>query len=263
MEMFSRSLLFFKRRTDVTLRESQTQRDGEADGVGGERKGEVTGTHVQGREGMTATVSDPSFPSLDLIAFRGSLTYGFKKSDDVESMVKITTLLYNDERFSKGASKPGEKVSFFLYNLIDNMSEREVQAQEGKLQKYFSQLRTQNITITTSIFRGIRNLLDSYHTPELIKYVIALLDPKEQESHGSVAAPPPPVNGSDVKVFALENKLAELKAENKPIGNVLKQIIQALCAEENLQRALELKQQHEEEMTVRWLRQPPRPVLSP
>lgn len=33
-------------------------------------------------------------------------------------------------------------------------------------------------------------------------------------------------------MFALENKLAELKAENKPIGNVLKQIIQALCAEE-------------------------------
>lgn len=63
MEMFSRSLLFFKRQTDVTLRESQTQRDGEADGVGGERKGEVTGTHVQGREGMTATGSlHSSFP---------------------------------------------------------------------------------------------------------------------------------------------------------------------------------------------------------
>ncbi|XP_019108650.2 leucine-rich PPR motif-containing protein, mitochondrial [Larimichthys crocea] len=214
---------------------------------------EVRSLAVNDLAKLYARLSDPSFPSLDLIAFRGSLTYGFKKSDDVESMVKITTLLYNDERFSKGASKPGEKVSFFLYNLIDNMSEREVQAQEGKLQKYFSQLRTQNITITTSIFRGIRNLLDSYHAPELIKYVIALLDPKEQESHGSGAAPlpPPPVNGSDVKVFALENKLAELKAENKPIGNVLKQIIQALCAEENLQRALELKQQHEEEMTVR------------
>lgn len=41
-----------------------------------------------------------------------------------------------------------EKVSFFLYNLIDNMSEREVQAQEGKLQKYFSQLRTQVHTHT-------------------------------------------------------------------------------------------------------------------
>lgn len=89
-------------------------------------------------------------------------------------------------------------------------------------------------------------------------------------------------------MVALEKKLAELKAEGKPIGSVLKQLIQSLCAEEvglvlmsfsqnslfvflkmsllclvclvlksallpsdqNLQRSLELKQQHEEEMTV-------------
>lgn len=84
---------------------------------------------------------------------------------------------------------------------------------------------------------------------------------------------------------ALEKKLAELMAEGKPIGPILKQLIQSLCAEEvgmvlmslsqncllaflkisllcpvlqsalllsdqNLQRALELKQRHEEEMTV-------------
>lgn len=82
--------------------------------------------------------------------------------------------------------------------------------------------------------------------------------------------------GTEGKVLALEKKLAELMAENKPISITLKHLIQALCAEEvrfilmsfleislcvehalvqllsdqNLQRALELKQQHEEEMTV-------------
>lgn len=33
-------------------------------------------------------------------------------------------------------------------------------------------------------------------------------------------------------MLALENKLAELKAENKPLGLVLKQAIQALSADE-------------------------------
>lgn len=38
--------------------------------------------------------------------------------------------------------------------------------------------------------------------------------------------------GIEIKLQALEKKLEELKAENKPFSGVLKQIIQALCAEE-------------------------------
>lgn len=38
--------------------------------------------------------------------------------------------------------------------------------------------------------------------------------------------------GTEGKVLALEKKLAELKAENKPISITLKHLIQALCAEE-------------------------------
>uniref|UniRef100_A0A8D0D7B0 Leucine rich pentatricopeptide repeat containing n=1 Tax=Sander lucioperca TaxID=283035 RepID=A0A8D0D7B0_SANLU len=133
---------------------------------------------------------------------------------------QITELLYKDE-----------PASFFLYNVIDSMSEGEVQAQEDKLRKYFNQLHAQNITISGNIYRGIKNLLESYHVPELTKVKAR-------------------VESTNSTVLALEKKLAELKAENKPLGNVLKQAIQTLCAEENLQRALELKQQHEEEMTV-------------
>uniref|UniRef100_A0A8C6WJV4 Leucine rich pentatricopeptide repeat containing n=1 Tax=Neogobius melanostomus TaxID=47308 RepID=A0A8C6WJV4_9GOBI len=51
-------------------------------------------------------------------------------------------------------------------------------------------------------------------------------------------------------LLTLEKKLEELKSENKPLSSTLKEILLALSAEENLQRALELKQQHEEEMTV-------------
>ncbi|XP_056251178.1 leucine-rich PPR motif-containing protein, mitochondrial [Seriola aureovittata] len=192
-------------------------------------------------------LSDPSFTALDLSYFRGSLILGFKKSDDVESMVKITELLYKDERFSNESSNPAEGVSFLLYSLIDNMSEQEVQAQEDKLRKFFNQLKDQNITISLNIYRGIRNLLQSYHIPELIKDVITLVDPKDRMSIGSAV---PRATGIGVNVQVLESKLAELKAENKPLGSVLKQVIQALCVEENLQRALEVKQQYEEEVTV-------------
>lgn len=38
--------------------------------------------------------------------------------------------------------------------------------------------------------------------------------------------------GMEGKVSALEKRLAELKAENKPLGNVLRQAIQTLCVEE-------------------------------
>ncbi|XP_036979314.1 leucine-rich PPR motif-containing protein, mitochondrial [Acanthopagrus latus] len=194
-------------------------------------------------------LSDPSFPPLDLSFFRGSLILGFRRSDDVETMVKITELLYNDERFTKGTNMPAEKVSYLLYNLIDSMSDDDVQAQEEKLRKYFNQLKAKNITISQNIFRGIRNLLDSYHVPELIKDVIVLVDPKEQGQNNPVI----PVKrhvGIAAKVFALEKKLADLKAENQPISAVLRQLIHTLCAEENLQRALEVKQQHEEAMTI-------------
>uniref|UniRef100_A0A8C7RZ81 Leucine-rich pentatricopeptide repeat containing n=1 Tax=Oncorhynchus mykiss TaxID=8022 RepID=A0A8C7RZ81_ONCMY len=116
-------------------------------------------------------------------------------------------------------------VSYFLYNLMDSMTEAEVQAQEDKLRQYFNQLKSMGIIIPGNIYRGIRNLLDSYHVPELIKVSIL-----------------------DGKVLALESRLAELKADSKPVGATLKQLILTLCAEEV--QALELKKQHEADMVA-------------
>ncbi|XP_069549086.1 leucine-rich PPR motif-containing protein, mitochondrial [Brachyistius frenatus] len=196
-------------------------------------------------------LSNPSFPSLDLSVFRSSLILGFKKSTDVESMVKVTELLHKDVRFSKESSNPADAASFFLYNLISSMSEEQVQEQEDKLRSFLNQLHAQNVTISVNIFRGIRNLLESYHAPELIKDVFILVDHKDQMSNGSASASGTAhVIGIEGKLVALESKLAELKAENKPLSVILKHLIQTLSAEENLQRALELKQQHEDEMTI-------------
>ncbi|XP_061693237.1 leucine-rich PPR motif-containing protein, mitochondrial [Syngnathoides biaculeatus] len=194
-------------------------------------------------------LSDPSHPSIDLVNFRSSLIQGFRKSDDVENMVKITKLLYQDERYSKTGNNPADTVSYFLYNLIDSMSESTLHAQEDKLRNYFNQLKAQNIFLTENIYRGIRNLLQAKHVPELIKDVIVLVDPNDRVSVGPISTAPHP-SGLDGKVPFLEAKLAELKAENQPLASVLKQIIQVLSAEENLQRALELKQQYEDEMSM-------------
>ncbi|KAM6956562.1 leucine-rich PPR motif-containing protein, mitochondrial [Aplochiton taeniatus] len=196
---------------------------------------------------LYAMLSASTFPSLDLSAFRGSLLLGFRKSEDVEHMAKITELLYKDTRFSQNSAGPAEAVSYFLYNLIDGMSEGQVHAQEDKLRQYFSQLKTMNIVIPLSIYRGMKNVLDSYHIPELIKDVLTLVDSKDQLGTYSDV---PRVFGLEGKVVALEKKLAELMAEGKPISSTLKQLLLVLCAEEKLEQALELKEQHENEMVA-------------
>ncbi|KAJ0066997.1 hypothetical protein NL108_006252 [Boleophthalmus pectinirostris] len=208
---------------------------------------EIRSLAVRDLAGLYTLLSDASLPTPELIAFRGSLIIGFRKSSDVESMAKITELLFQKESLYGENTKPAEAGAFFLYNLIENMPEKELQAQEDKLRKYFSQLRQQNITVSANIYRGIRNLLEAHHVPELIKDVLALVDPKM--SNGLAQDAPRTSEGAS-RVLTLEKKLEELKSENKPVGQILKHILQVLSAEENLQRALELKQQNEEEMTL-------------
>uniref|UniRef100_A0A4W3H1D8 Leucine-rich PPR motif-containing protein, mitochondrial n=1 Tax=Callorhinchus milii TaxID=7868 RepID=A0A4W3H1D8_CALMI len=82
---------------------------------------------------------------------------------------QITELLYKDERYCQNPPGPTETIGYFLYNLIDNMSDSEVQAKEEHLRQYFHQLKKMGIVIPVNIYRGIRNVLDSYHMPELIK----------------------------------------------------------------------------------------------
>ncbi|XP_066552581.1 leucine-rich PPR motif-containing protein, mitochondrial [Amia ocellicauda] len=192
---------------------------------------------------VLAMLSSPTFPALDLSAFRSSLLQGFRRSDDVESMVKITDLLYRDERYSQTPEGSAEAVAYLIYNLFDSMREVDVQAKEDKLRQFLHGLKSTDIKILPSIFRGICNLLDSYHVPELVKDVLPLVDETKKDS-----ADYP--RGLEFKISSLETKLAELKAENKPVRETLKQLILALCAEENLARALELRAEHEADMAV-------------
>ncbi|XP_036291062.1 leucine-rich PPR motif-containing protein, mitochondrial isoform X5 [Pipistrellus kuhlii] len=171
---------------------------------------------------------------------RGTLILGFRRSMNIDLWSKITELLYKDERYCQEPQGPMEAVGYFLYNLIDSMSDLEVQAKEERLRQYFHQLKEMNVKISENIYRGIRNLLDSYHVPELIKDVNVLVEREKTDSQK-------PIRASSSE---LESTLEKLKAENQPVGDTLKQLILALCSEENMQKALELKAKYESDMVI-------------
>ncbi|NWS58565.1 LPPRC protein, partial [Chunga burmeisteri] len=187
---------------------------------------------------VLSLLSSASTPPIDTRQFRNSLILGFKRSNDVHLWSKITEQLYKDERYCLTPPGPTEAVGYFLYHLIDSMSDSEVQAKEERLRQYFHQLKKMNIVIPTTCYSGICRLLDSSQVPELIKVC------------GSIAITLKLKNLAKSDVSALEKKLENRKAENQPITDVLKQLIHALCEEENMQKALEVKAKYEPDMVV-------------
>ncbi|XP_040849102.1 leucine-rich PPR motif-containing protein, mitochondrial [Ochotona curzoniae] len=175
-----------------------------------------------------------------LSSLRGSLILGFRRSMDINLWSKITELLYKDGRYCQEPPGPTEAVGYFLYNLIDSMSDSEVQAKEERLRQYFHQLKEMNVKIPENIYKGIRNLLDSYHVPELIKDVNLLVEREKIDPRKTVQS-----TSTD-----LESTLEQLKAQNQPAGDILKQLILLLCSEENMQKALELKEKYESDMVI-------------
>ncbi|XP_053918868.1 leucine-rich PPR motif-containing protein, mitochondrial [Cuculus canorus] len=199
---------------------------------------------IHGRlNNVLSILSSASTPPIDVRQFRNSLIRGFRSSNDVQLWSKITELLYKDERYCLTPPGPTEAVGYFLYHLIDSMSDSEVQAKEERLRQYFHQLKKMNIVIPATHCSGICRLLDSSQVPQLIKDA-RLLSHRNSLSTDSV----PESAKSDVS--ALEKKLEKQKAENQPITDVLKQLIHALCEEENMQKALEVKAKYEPDMVV-------------
>ncbi|XP_028927435.1 leucine-rich PPR motif-containing protein, mitochondrial isoform X2 [Ornithorhynchus anatinus] len=180
-------------------------------------------------ERVSSILSSQSSP-LDVSALRNNLVQGFKRCDDINLWSKITRQLFTD----------GEAVGYFLYNLIDSMSDSEVQAKEERLRQYFHQLKKMNMVIPENLFKGIRNLLDAHHVPELIKDVALLIDREQLDLRKRMP----------FKSASLEEELESLKAEKQPIGDVLKRLILALCAEEDMEKALDVKAKYEADMAV-------------
>uniref|UniRef100_A0A672KYZ9 Leucine rich pentatricopeptide repeat containing n=1 Tax=Sinocyclocheilus grahami TaxID=75366 RepID=A0A672KYZ9_SINGR len=171
--------------------------------------------------GLFSLMSSPALPNIDLSAFRASLISGFRgRKCQIGS-----SLLF------------AENVAYFLYNLIDSLNETEVHSKEEQIREYFGLLKNMNISISLNIFRGIRNILESYQVPELVKVFY------KYQMNSCFCS------GLEGKLSFLEKTLAELKAEGKPASSTLKKVITVLCSEERLERALELKTQYETDMT--------------
>uniref|UniRef100_A0A8C5B9I9 Leucine rich pentatricopeptide repeat containing n=1 Tax=Gadus morhua TaxID=8049 RepID=A0A8C5B9I9_GADMO len=90
----------------------------------------------------------------------------------------------------------------------------------------------QKITISFNIYRGMRNLLDSYQVPELIK-VNSSLQTADRTAATCLAAV----------------QSAHLHAPN-PIKHLTLCLFVAIVINQDLERALEMKQQYEDEMTT-------------
>ncbi|KAJ7341150.1 hypothetical protein JRQ81_004938, partial [Phrynocephalus forsythii] len=166
-------------------------------------------------ENVVALLSSPNMPPMDLSDFRGSLILGFKKTENTDAWSKITELLYKDGRYCQTPPGPTEAVGYFLYHLIDNMSDSEVQAKEEQLRQYFHQLKEMGIKIHVNIFRGIQKLLNNCDVPELIKDIALLTSREDQEWN-----------------IHRQKMLEDLKAEGRSYDNILKGQIRALCLEE-------------------------------
>ncbi|KAM6462880.1 leucine-rich PPR motif-containing protein, mitochondrial [Liasis olivaceus] len=166
-------------------------------------------------------LSSPNIQPTDRNHIRNSVVLGFRRCADVDLWNKITELLYTEEQ---KAQQETENIGRFLYVLIDNMTDSEVQDKEEQLRQYFHQLQKMNVTVLPNYYKGIRKLLTEYNVPSLIK---SLISPHQ-----------------------LEEKLQQLEAENKPIGDVLKNFIVALCSEKNMQKALEVKAKYESSMNA-------------
>uniref|UniRef100_A0A671S180 Leucine-rich PPR motif-containing protein, mitochondrial-like n=1 Tax=Sinocyclocheilus anshuiensis TaxID=1608454 RepID=A0A671S180_9TELE len=190
--------------------------------------------------GLFSLMSSPALPNIDLSAFRASLISGFRGIFVVLVLQKLPLCIYmtinvfiESRKCQIGSSLLfAENVAYFLYNLIDSLNETEVHSKEEQIREYFGLLKNMNISISLNIFRGIRNILESYQVPELVKCSIHELS-----------------CGLEGKLSFLEKTLAELKAEGKPASSTLKKVITVLCSEERLERALELKTQYETDMT--------------
>uniref|UniRef100_A0A670XQZ4 Leucine rich pentatricopeptide repeat containing n=1 Tax=Pseudonaja textilis TaxID=8673 RepID=A0A670XQZ4_PSETE len=143
---------------------------------------------------------------------------------------------------------PAENIGRFLYSLIDNMTDSEIQDKEEQLRQYFHQLHKMNVTILPTYYKGIRKLLSENKVPSLIKvcngkyyFIYNYIKHTYIQTYSFQSL----IGSHDV-----EEKLQQVKAENKPIGDILKNYILTLCSEKNMQRALEVKAKYEFDMNV-------------
>uniref|UniRef100_A0A8C1LV65 Leucine rich pentatricopeptide repeat containing n=1 Tax=Cyprinus carpio TaxID=7962 RepID=A0A8C1LV65_CYPCA len=186
----------------------------------------------------------PSFPSVDSartslkeagIDVDGNILIAAELRTEASRGNLITELLYKDPRKCQIGSSLlfAENVAYFLYNLIDSMNETEVHAKEEQLREYFGLLKNMNISISLNIFRGIRNILESYQVPELVK-------DNGLESDWLMKSR----TFTESSLVPLDKIWWTLVCHKSPF----KTIHQYLCIHK-LERALELKTQYETDMT--------------
>uniref|UniRef100_A0A672NB19 Leucine rich pentatricopeptide repeat containing n=1 Tax=Sinocyclocheilus grahami TaxID=75366 RepID=A0A672NB19_SINGR len=183
--------------------------------------------------GLFSLMSSPALPNVDLSAFRARLISGFRG-------VKLVLLSFF-----------AENVAYFLYNLIDSMNETEVHSKEEQLREYFGLLKNMNISISLNIFRGIRNILESYQVPELVKEIACFHVVKYGGCWSVTSHHSKPVVSICVSMCVVELCLSHQKLERALELKILYEadmtpaayamLINLCCRHDNAEEALKLK----------------------
>uniref|UniRef100_A0A672N9T6 Leucine rich pentatricopeptide repeat containing n=1 Tax=Sinocyclocheilus grahami TaxID=75366 RepID=A0A672N9T6_SINGR len=144
-----------------------------------------------------------------------------------------------------------ENVAYFLYNLIDSMNETEVHSKEEQLREYFGLLKNMNISISLNIFRGIRNILESYQVPELVKEIACFHVVKYGGCWSVTSHHSKPVVSICVSMCVVELCLSHQKLERALELKILYEadmtpaayamLINLCCRHDNAEEALKLK----------------------
>uniref|UniRef100_A0A671LI17 Leucine-rich PPR motif-containing protein, mitochondrial-like n=1 Tax=Sinocyclocheilus anshuiensis TaxID=1608454 RepID=A0A671LI17_9TELE len=188
-------------------------------------------------------------------ASRGNLAGLFSLKPLLKSplhlLLQITELLCKDPRFNSTEPETSENVAYFLYNLIDSMNETEVHSKEEQLREYFGLLKNMNISISLNIFRGIRNILESYQVPELVKEIACFHVVKYGGCWSVTSHHSKPVVSICVSMCVVELCLSHQKLERALELKILYEadmtpaayamLINLCCRHDNAEEALKLK----------------------
>ncbi|KAM5165247.1 leucine-rich PPR motif-containing protein, mitochondrial [Mantella aurantiaca] len=139
----------------------------------------------------------------------------------------ITKLLYSDDSSLQELPRKTESVGYFLYGLIDSMSDSEIRAKEEYLKQYFHKLIEMGVTLDARNATRIKQLLESHGYPEFFEEIKKLLhvDAKFHKAED---------------LCKLEEQLEIERANNLPMYSTLTTLINSLLKTEDVNKVLEL-----------------------
>lgn len=145
----------------------------------------------------------------------------FIRSKDMQRTTLITKLLCEDRFWLQNPPYETGSKGYFLYSLIDEMTESDMQARKEHLKQYFHQLKEMGVTIGGRSAKKIKSKLELCKVPELVEDVLELID-------------------KDSVFVSMEEDFQIVTNKTQPDENDLRNILNEIIIAQDLEKALEL-----------------------